>query len=237
MDTVIVKVGGSLSSYPERLRSLCAKLTELSQTNRLILVPGGGEFADTVRNLDKRFGLSSAVSHRMAILGMDQYGLLLSNLLPKSSIVNRLEMVQGVLSLGKLPVFLPSTLLFAEDPLENSWSVTSDSIAAYIAGRLGLKKLVLITDVDGILTDDPKSCPNAKLMPILSSSEILRMHKRTSVDSFLPNLLMQSRIECFVVNGLYPERVQAVLENQETVCTLITDNWKTDPQSSKGNSV
>ena len=112
--------------------------------------------------------------------------------------------------------------MLKEDPLENSWEVTSDSIAAYLCGRLGLKKLILITDVDGIYANDPKTHPNAELIRALSSSELLKMRKRTSVDQSLPNLLTQFHIECLVVNGLHPERVQAILEGQQTDCTLIT---------------
>ena len=89
MDAAVVKVGGSLAAYPEKLKALCAKLSEVSKKHKLIVVPGGGEFADTVRALDKRFNLSPAVSHRMAILGMDQYGFLLSHLLPDSCVVNQ----------------------------------------------------------------------------------------------------------------------------------------------------
>jgi hypothetical protein len=158
----------------------------------------------------------------MAILGMDQYGLLLSNLLPSSCTVNKLEHLQETLNLGKLPVFLPSTLLFSEDPLENSWDVTSDSIAVYVAGRLHATRTLLVTDVDGVYTCDPKKSSEAKLIKKLSARDLLRMNKRTSVDKFLPNLLLQLQTECFVVNGLYPERVEAILKRQDTVCTLIT---------------
>jgi hypothetical protein len=222
MDAVVVKVGGSLASYPEKLRILCTKLTELSQEHKLIVIPGGGEFADAVRKLDKRFSLSPAVSHRMAILGMDQYGLLLSDLLQGSCIVNKLEHLQETLDLGKLPVFLPSTFLFTENPLENSWDVTSDSIAVYVAAQLHATRTLLVTDVDGVYTCDPKKSSEAKLIRELSARDLLRMNKRTSVDKFLPKLLLQLQIKCFVVNGHYPERVEAILEGQDTVCTLIT---------------
>jgi hypothetical protein len=222
MDAVIVKVGGSLASYPAKLRILCAKLTELSHEHKLIVIPGGGEFTDAVRKLDKRFSLSPAASHRMAILGMDQYGLLMSDLLPSSRIVNKLEHLQETLDLGKLPVFLPSTLLFAEDPLENSWNVTSDSIAVYVAGQLHATRTLLVTDVDGVYTCDPKKSSEAKLIKKLSALDLLRMNRRTSVDKFLPKLLLQLQIECFVVNGLYPERVEAILSRQDTTCTFIT---------------
>jgi hypothetical protein len=222
MEAVMVKVGGSLASQPEKLRVLCTKLTELSQEHKLVVIPGGGEFADVIRKLDKRFNLSPSASHSMAILGMDQYGLLLSDLLPNSRTIHKLEQLQETSDSGKLPVLLPSTFLFADDPLENSWDVTSDSIAAYVAGQLHATRLLLVTDVDGIYTLDPKKDPEAKLIKKLSAHDLLRMKKRTSVDKFLPKLLLQLQIECFVVNGLYPERVEAILNGQDTTCTVIS---------------
>ena len=221
MDAAIIKVGGSLAAYPERLRALCAKLSELSKTHKFILLPGGGEFTDTVRVLDKRFVLSPTVSHRMAILGMDQYGLLLSSLLPDSITVRRLEGLQEALDLAKLPVFLPSTFLFDVDTLKSSWDVTSDSIAVHIAECLNAKRVVLVTDVDGVFTCDPKKYAKAKLISHISASELLRLKKRTSVDKFLPKMLLQLQLQCYVVNGLYPERIEAILKGQDTVCTLI----------------
>jgi aspartokinase-like uncharacterized kinase len=219
-----VKVGGSLALKPEKLRALCTKLSEISVKHKLVVVPGGGEFADVVRRLDKWFSLSCSVSHRMAILGMDQYGLLLSDLTPNSATVNRLEIAESVLASGKLPIFLPSNLLLSENPLENSWDVTSDSIAVYLASRLGILKVLLLTDVDGVYTCDLKKHPDARLIKKLSASELLAMDARTSVDKFLPKLLLKLHIDCFVMNGLFPERVEAVLNGQDVVCTLITAN-------------
>ena len=74
----VVKVGGSLAVHALELRLLCKKLSDTAREHPLVVVPGGGEFADVVRQLDIRFGLLGSVAHRMAILGMDQYGLLLS---------------------------------------------------------------------------------------------------------------------------------------------------------------
>ena len=221
MDVAVVKIGGSLLSYPEKLRTLCVKLSEVSKKHKLIIIPGGGEFADAVRHTDKLFNLSSVASHRMAILGIDQYGFLLSDLMPHSYVINQLENVKRIWDLGKLPIFLPSNFLFSEDPLENSWDVTSDSIAVYIAAQLHANRVVLVTDVNGVYTRDPAKFPDAKLINKLSVKELLKMNNRTSVDKFLPKLLLQLQIECFVVNGLYPDRVESVLDGRDTVCTII----------------
>ena len=120
-----------------------------------------------------------------------------------------------------MPVFLSSNFLFSEDPLENSWDVTSDSIAAYIAGQLRANRVILITDVNGIYTCDPKKFSEAKFISKLSAKELLKMDKRTSVDRFLPKLLLKIQIECFVVNGFYPSRVESILDGRKTVCTII----------------
>jgi aspartokinase-like uncharacterized kinase len=220
MDAVI-KIGGSLAEEPERLRVLCAKLGEFAKKFAIVVVPGGGRFADVVRDFDQRFTLSSGISHRMAILGMDQFGLLLSQIIPDSCATYLLSDAKQLSEIRVVPVFLPSRLMFREEPLENSWDVTSDSIAAYVAGRLHVAKVVLVTDVDGIFTKDPKRHADATLIEQLSAEELLRLKQRTSVDRYLPKLLLEVQIDCYVVNGKHPERIEAVLAGQQATCTLI----------------
>jgi aspartokinase-like uncharacterized kinase len=220
MDAVI-KVGGSLAEDHARLMALCTTLSALAENYELMVVPGGGKFADVVRDLDKRFNLPSVVSHRMAILGMDQFGLLLSDFVPNSQVIRRLEAAKVTSEAKNVPIFLPSQLMFQEDPLENSWEVTSDSIAAYLAGRLHAGKLVLVTDVDGVFTLDPKKNKDAVLIEQMSAKELYNLNKRTSVDRFLPKLLLDAQLDCYVVNGWYPERVEAVLAGQSVTCTFV----------------
>jgi aspartokinase-like uncharacterized kinase len=221
----ILKVGGSLSEDPELLIGLCAKISVLAKDYRLVVVPGGGKFADVVRDSDKLFTLSSNVSHRMAILAMDQFGMLLAQITPNSCATYSLEDAKQLSDTEAVPIFLPSRLLFKEDPLKNSWDVTSDSIAAYVAARLQAAKLILVTDVDGIFTEDP-ACEEAFLIEHLSPEELLKFSSRTSVDRFLAIILLDTLKDCYVVNGKYPERVEAILAGQKTACTLISAKTK-----------
>jgi len=220
MDAVI-KIGGSIAEDPERLRALCTKLSEFAKKYAITVVPGGGKFADVVRDFDKRFTLSSGIAHRMAILGMDQFGLILSQIIPNSCATYLLNDAKQLSEIGVVPIFLPSRLMFKENPLENSWIVTSDSIAAYVASRLRAAKVLLVTDVDGIFTKDPKRHSDAKLIERLSVKELLKFNQRTSVDLYLPKLLLESEIDCYVVNGKHPERIEAILAGQQATCTLI----------------
>jgi len=220
MDAVI-KIGGNLAEEPQRLRALCITLSESAKKYEIVVVPGGGRFADAVRDSDQCFTLSSMISHRMAILGMDQFGLLLSQIIPNSCATYLLSDAKQLSEIRVVPIFLPSRLMFKEDPLENSWNVTSDSIAAYVASRLHVAKMLLVTDVDGIFTKDPKKHSDARLIEQLSAEELLKLNKRTSVDRYLPKLLLEWQIDCYVVNGKYPERIKAILAGQYPASTLI----------------
>jgi aspartokinase-like uncharacterized kinase len=217
----VIKVGGSLAGDPEKLRALCQKLSELAKKYAFIVVPGGGGFADVVRDFDKRFSLSYDISHKMAVLAMDQFGLLLSDIMLNSRVFHLLENAKNLSEAGIVPIFLPSRLMFKEDPLENSWDVTSDSIAAYVAARVNAEKLVLITDVDGVFTSDPKIESVATLIERLSAQQLLKLNRRTSVDRYLPKLLLDAQLDCYVVSGKFPERVEAVLAGLRTTCTFV----------------
>ncbi len=220
MDAVI-KVGGSLSEDPATLKVLGKAISEIAKTHQIVVVPGGGKFADTVRDLDAKFSLPATVSHRMAILAMDQYGLLLTHVIPDSQICSSLKDAFTVSGTGAVPVFLPATLLLEGDPFTPSWEVTSDSIAAYIASQLDAPKVVCATDVDGSFTHAPKQNPNANLLSTVSVRELRKFGQHTSVDTFLPQLLLKYPLDGYVVNGNFPDRLKAVLAGEPTVCTHI----------------
>ncbi|MCW4019481.1 MAG: delta 1-pyrroline-5-carboxylate synthetase [Candidatus Bathyarchaeota archaeon] len=217
----VIKVGGSLSENPAVLKALGVALAKYARETSFVVVPGGGTFADAVREVDANFGLPALLSHRMAILAMDQYGLLLSHAIPDASVYDSLEDVMKVSYSGKVSIFLPSKLLLQSDPFEPSWDVTSDSIAAYIAVRLKTPKVLFVTDVDGIFAEEPNKHLNLKLLRNISARELMDIGKKTSVDKFLPRFLLENPLDCYVINGIYPERVKAVLQNQPTICTRI----------------
>jgi len=221
MALTVLKIGGSLSSQPPKLRSLMLKLAMMSKTHKLLVVPGGGDFADTVRKLDSQFSLDKHVSHRMAILAMDQYGLLLSDLAAGSVIVRQFDRALAACDAGYLPIFLPSQVMFEDDPVENSWDVTSDSITLYLAYRLGAGRVLFVTDVDGIYNADPKSEKFAMLLREVSIEALSALKTRTSIDLVVPSLLKKWSIECLVVNGLCPERVEWLLNGKDVVSTRL----------------
>jgi len=215
----VVKIGGSLSEEPNILVHLCNKLNIFSKDHDITIVPGGGNFADTVRYLYDKFKLSDEIAHKMAILAMDQYGLLLKDLIKKAFLTYSLKNALKASKRRILSIVLPSRIIFSLDPLEHSWKVTSDSISAFIASSLKAKKLILVKDVDGIFTSDPKRS-SARMFKNVSANKLLR-EKLGCVDEFLPRILIEKQLICYVVNGKHPNRIKSILEGKRDIYTKI----------------
>jgi aspartokinase-like uncharacterized kinase len=109
-----------------------------------MVVPGGGPFAGAVREADRQVGLSPEAAHWMAVLGMDQYAWLIVSCVPGARLVTGPSDAGLADGAGRLPVLAPYRWLREVDPLPHTWDVTSDSIAAWVAGALGAARLVLV---------------------------------------------------------------------------------------------
>jgi aspartokinase-like uncharacterized kinase len=75
---------------------------------------------------------------------MDQYAHVIADMLPGARLVTGREAIHVALECGVVPVLAPLRWLRDRDPLPHSWDVTSDSIAAWVAGELRAQDLVLV---------------------------------------------------------------------------------------------
>ena len=182
---LVVKLGGSLYAR------VPAIVPALRETNRpLLIVPGGGPFANAVREVR----MNDDAAHWMAIAAMEHYGwYAASHGLP----------VTDVLAVPDRPtVLLPYHCLRERDPLPHSWDVTSDTIAAWVAGMLGLD-LLLLKSVDGISA-------GAEILETVTSPLVTDV-----VDpAFLP-FVLEKKIPASIINGSDPERVRRFLAGQK----------------------
>jgi hypothetical protein len=143
VDTV-VKIGGGLLEHEGGLDAVLAVIADAARERLLVIVPGGGPFADAVREQDARVGLTDDAAHWMAVLAMDQYAHLIASRLPGAALVAERDDIAVAIRRGQVPVLAPSRWLGRADPLPHTWDVTSDSIAAWVAGQLGAGQLVLV---------------------------------------------------------------------------------------------
>jgi 5-(aminomethyl)-3-furanmethanol phosphate kinase len=140
----VVKLGGSLSQsrYLNRWLSILA-----AAGGAVVIVPGGGPFADQVRDLQKRRRFDDATAHHMALLAMEQYGRMLAGLQPGlRPAASRAEIARARRA-GLAAVWMPTRMVLAEPGIATSWDITSDSLAAWLAGQLKADRLVLVKSV------------------------------------------------------------------------------------------
>ncbi|RUU28632.1 (5-formylfuran-3-yl)methyl phosphate synthase [Mesorhizobium sp. M6A.T.Ce.TU.016.01.1.1] len=147
----IVKLGGSTARAAE-MENWIAALA--GSRLPIVIVPGGGQFADQVRESQIYMDFSDTAAHAMAILAMEQFGQVIldrhERLVPARSLD---EMVRA-LDEGKVPVWLPSSLALPAPDIPASWDMTSDSLAAWLAGKLGAKALLLIKQTGAFFGSD-----------------------------------------------------------------------------------
>ena len=139
---LVIKLGGSLLGTPE----LEAWLDIVSRygDGKVVIVPGGGIFAEAVREAQLLTGISDKVAHHMAVMAMDQYGVLMAGLNRKLvTAASELEIAERGWQHRGI-VWLPSKMVCADEDIPVNWDVTSDSLAAWLARTLGAEHLVLV---------------------------------------------------------------------------------------------
>jgi len=150
---IVLKLGGSLGKA-EMLRPWLDLL--VAAKGRVVVVPGGGAFADRVRDEQHRLGFSDRAAHRMALLAMEQYAQILADWQPGLALCADLDEMSDALGRSAVPVWLPSRMALADRDIAESWDITSDSLAAWLARRIRARRLVLVKSMPAPAALDPE---------------------------------------------------------------------------------
>ncbi len=191
---LVVKLGGSLahSSSLKRWLSVLA-----AGGGAVVIVPGGGPFADQVRALQKRRRFDDATAHHMALLAMEQYGRMLAGLQPGlRPAASRAEIVRARRA-GSAVVWMPTPMVLADPRIAASWDITSDSLAAWLAGKLRADRLVLVKSV---------ALPGGSV----SAAALAR---RGIVDPAFPAYLARSGADCSCIDDANHAAMVAALKS------------------------
>lgn len=148
LPATLFKLGGSLLETPDLAARLTALLHEALATCRPILVVGGGSAADIVRRWEPVHALSDAASHELAIAAMDFNARLLRTLLSRAGLPVVSDPREHRAGAILIPDMLTELHRARPDVPPETWDITSDSLAAWLARRLGAARLVLLKSVD-----------------------------------------------------------------------------------------
>ena len=139
---VVIKLGGSLALAPA-LRTWLGAIAAARAP--VVVVAGGGPFADAVRAAQPVIGFSDRAAHRMAILAMAQFAEALASLDDRLVLASE-GAIAAALKRGR-PVLWDPIPLALDPAIPQGWDVTSDSLAAWLAQRLGAAHLILVKQV------------------------------------------------------------------------------------------
>src|SRR5262245_6790193 len=137
----VFKLGGSFAGsryLPDWVEVLA------NSRGRTVVVPGGGPFAGAVRHAQPKLGFNDAVAHGLALHAMEQFGQALASLSAKFVIVYSAAAIRRVLRAGDVPIWSPTRMVLRRPEIIPSWDITSDSLAAWLAGHIGAGQIVLV---------------------------------------------------------------------------------------------
>jgi len=187
---VVLKLGGAQARGP-RLDAWLDAIAALA--GRIVVVPGGGPFADAVRAQQSLIGFDDEAAHDMAMLAMAQFGRALVGMKPGFVLVEEEAALRVTLAQGRTPVWAPLRMASAAG-LTPSWDTTSDSLAAWLAGRLGASRLILVKHGE------------AASAPALAA--------RGVVDLNFPAYLAEARVPAYLAGPERPDLLAAALEGE-----------------------
>ncbi|NOT12912.1 MAG: uridylate kinase [Methylococcaceae bacterium] len=143
---IVVKLGGSLLQSDALLACLNG-VEKKYQDRTVVIVPGGGVFADQVRQSQHRWQFDDIAAHRMAILAMQQMALLFKALKTNFILVSSVQEILAEFRHNKILIWSPDICELDQAGIPASWNITSDSLAAWLARALSAEELVVVKSV------------------------------------------------------------------------------------------
>jgi aspartokinase-like uncharacterized kinase len=140
----VVKIGGSLVGDRVRLRRLLGAVADGAE-GPVVIVPGGGALAGAVRATQAALGFPDPLAHRLALDAMTGMARIFVALEPRLAVTDDPD---DELAAGRVPVWDPSALKSGHPEIPESWEVTSDSLALWLATRLDARTCLLVKSVD-----------------------------------------------------------------------------------------
>ena len=211
--TVVVKYGGNAMKNPELQQQVMHDLVLLSMIGiRIVLVHGGGPSINkslAALGIESKFVRGLRVTDVGHITGVD------------------VSIVETLLEKGCIPVIAS----VAGDGEGRSYNVNADTAAAAIAGALGARRLVLMTDINGLMRDvkDPDS-----LISVLTTEDIGPLKEQGVISGgMIPKIdcalhAIESGVErVAMINGTLPHSILVEMLTKGGIGTLV----KTGPRT------
>lgn len=218
----VIKFGGSILENYDIFVNIIIKIEDLSKKGiKFLIIPGGGPTDNKIEELDKQYKLKPDIHHRSCARAQDQTGLIIANNLVTKNlkVCENFEEVHRAILKNKIPVLLPSQIIFLINPFEKTWAITSDAMAAWFAWLIECKEVIVLTNVDGIFRDK-KMNEYKNLIREITATNLLELG-HTAIDSCMPPFLKKNGINSWILNASFPNRIEEAIFQNKTIGTRV----------------
>jgi uridylate kinase len=212
---LVISYGGSILAPEEIDTGFISRVAELlkSAEGSVYVVVGGGEIAREYIERGRELGANESLLDEIGILATRMNAYLLLSALGNEVYPRVAESIDEAITAKQRIVVMGGTVP----------GHTTDAVAALLAERLGSKKLLLATSVDGVYTSDPKRDATAKKIRKLSAGELVGIVAKNSavagaksvMDLLGARVIERSSMECWIFDGRNLEDLKNALRGNE----------------------
>jgi uridylate kinase len=222
---VALSVGGSIIATDdidvEYLRGLASIVGEASESRDMLVVVGGGRISRRYISACRALGADEGFLDWVGIDSTRLNARLLIAALRSRAYHGVPKDLHEALDASK---DFPIVVMGGTHP-----GHTTDAVCAMLAELARASELVVLTNVEGVYTADPRSDPDAVMLPKVGASELVRIVSEGSraagspnvVDPMAARIIERAGIQAKVLDGRDLEQVANALSGQEFRGTLV----------------
>ena len=232
-DVNVIQIGGC--SIMDRGRSallpLLDEIVANQQKHRMIIGVGAGIRSRHIFSVGLDLGLPTGALATLSAKDSAQNAYMVSCLLAKHGFVYLeapfvVQLLPAMLAAARGAVFngIPPYALWEHPPSVGKLPPHGSDAGSYLIGEVfGARSVILLKDVDGVYSADPKTDAQARLIPEIGAKELIGKKFATlPIEPVVLDLLTRARLakSIRIVNGLVPGNLTRTLAGED-VGTLI----------------
>ena len=223
----VVQIGG-LSVVDRGKAALLPVLDEIlanQQKHQQVIGVGAGIRSRHILSVGLDLGLPTGALATLMAKDAAQNAYMVSCLLAQYGFVYLeapfiVQLLPAMLAAARGAVFngIPPYALWEHPPAVGKIPPHGSDAGSYLIGEVfGARSIILLKDVDGLYTADPKTHPDAQFIPEIQVAELLAMKLQTlPIEPVLLDLLAKARLarSIRIVNGLIPGNLTRALDGE-----------------------